>query len=216
MVTLKTKNNLVVISPREKQIEDIIKNQQKQTEAKVVINGLRLLRPTPYYQRLKLRQKLKELGIEISLEELEKIYPSTTETPLEEKEPQKVEKKKNKKKKKKKSKKNKYKDKKGAKKMANRISENLIERTERNGNLLAELLKKADCLMIINNSLWIYNQKTGCFDSSDAENVATKLRMFLPEKDRMKVSTQEYKEAYNQLMISGELVSEESFLQINL
>ena len=76
---------------------------------------------------------------------------------------------------------------------------------------IAELLKKVDYLIKSENSLWIYNKEKGCYDVFNADNTASKLRMLLGEKERLKVSTPEYKEAYEQLMISKELVSEEKF-----
>ena len=171
-----------------------------------VENGLVRLTPTPYCKALKLMQQLQGLGYE-NLPQLVKIKESPPLAPTEEKHP----KKKKHKKKKNKNKHKKIKDKKGTSKMAKHISNNLTERNERNSNLMAELMKKADNLLIFDSRLWIYNYNTGCYEHCDAKNVASKLRMLLEEKDRRKVSSQEYNEAYNQLMISEELKSEKEF-----
>lgn len=197
--TIKIRDNRYVISPRNKEVEALIKKVEE-IEPKGVVNGLHHLTPTPVYRMLKLMKELKELGYDFSVQQ-----PQVAEQPT----PQTVKKHKHKKKDKKKH--HKYKDKKGAKKMSKHISYNLTERNERSSNLMAELLKKADCLSIIDNSLWVYNQKTGCFDNCNADDISAKLRMLLDEKDRLKVSSQEYKEAFNQLMISEELTSEEGF-----
>lgn len=193
------RDNRYVISPRNEEVEALIKKVEE-IKPKGVINGLHHLTPTPIYQMLKLMKELKELGYDFSVQQ-----PLVAEQPT----PQSVKKHKHKKKDKKKH--HKYKDKKGAKKLSKHISYNLTERNERSSNLMAELLKKADCLSIIDNSLWVYNQKTGCFDNCNADDISAKLRMLLDEKDRLKVSSQEYKEAFNQLMISEELTSEEGF-----
>lgn len=199
--TIEIRDNRYVISPRNEEIEALLKKAEE-VEPKGVINGLHHLTPTPVYRMLKLMKELKELGYDFSVQQPQVAEQLTAKTV-----------KKHKRKKKDKKKHHKYKDKKGAKKMSKHISYNLTERNERSSNLMAELLKRADCLSIIDNCLWIYNQKTGCFDNCNADNVATKLRLLLEEKDRLKVSFQEYKEAYNQLMISEELVSEEGFFE---
>ncbi len=195
MNTLVKRDNRYVISSREEQIKKMMEEAEN-VQPKGVVKGLRHLTPTPLYMRLKLLKRLEDLGYKIPIPE---SSSQKTENPLQ------------KKKKHKKKKKNKFKDKKGVKKMSEHISCNLTERNERNSNLMAELLKRADELALIDGCLWVYNSRTGCYDNSDANNVALKLRMLLPEKDRMKVSSQEYKEAYNQLIISEELVTDDNF-----
>lgn len=199
--TIETRNNRYVIRSREEQLKKMIQKTEV-TKPYSRKNGLIKLTRTPGYERLRLLQKLKDLEYEIP----QTIVPNVLDIPVSYQESIK---KKNKKKGK--NKKQKYKDKKGAKKMSKHISEFFTERNERSGNLMAELMKKTEHLAIVNKILWVYNSIKGCYESSDVNNVSSKLRSLLPEGERMKVSSQEYKEAYSQLMITDELVSEEPF-----
>ena len=199
---IKKRDGRYVISPRENKIEEMVENV-KDVQPKGVVNGLRHLTRTPAYQRLRLLKELEELGYEIPTADATKsVEDFVLQTE-----------KKHKKKKKNKDKKKhkKFKNKKGFKKMSEHISNNLTERNERNSNLMAELLKRADELLLIDDCLWVYNSKTGCYDNCNVNNIAAKLRLLLPEKERMKVSSHEYKEAYNQLIIADELVSTKPF-----
>ena len=73
--------------------------------------------------------------------------------------------------------------------MSKHISYNLTERNKRSSNLMAELLKKADCLSIIDNSLWVYNQKTGCFDNCKANEVETRgnIRSYISKHKKIEI-----------------------------
>ena len=201
-------DNRYVVHSRNNELANPAKSSQDGNKRRVE-NGLVHLTPTPYYKALKLMWQLQGLGYE-NLPQLLKNKEVPSPASNEEKNHKK---KKHKKKKgnKKHKKHKKFKDKKGTKKMSKHIRNTLTERNERNSNLMAELIKNADNLLISERRLWVYNYNTGCYEYCDAENVASKLRMLLDEKDRMKVSSQEYKEAYNQLMISEELKSEKEF-----
>ena len=133
--TIEIRDNRYVISPRNEEMEALLKKAEE-VEPKGVINGLHHLTPTPVYRMLKLMKELKDLGYDFSVQQ-----PQVSEQPI----PQAVKKHKHKKKNKKKH--HKYKDKKGAKKMSKHISYNLTERNERSSNLMAELLKKSRLLI---------------------------------------------------------------------
>lgn len=181
------------------------------------ISGSIKVTHTPEYDIILLSNEIKDLKRELGI--LHKAQTETQEVldkcdKQEAKDTWSVEfsaKKKKKKKKQGKHKKKKHKNKKDVKVMSNKINDSLSERNEKNSNLMAELFKKTDELVIIDNCLWSYNDETGCYDIQTVESIATKLRMQLSCEEKLKVSFQEYKEAYNQLMISEELVSTKEF-----
>ena len=216
MTNIPIRDNCYVISSSKEHIEKLMKEAEL-VKPKGVINGLRHLTRTPKYQKLRLLMELEKLGCDTSLFRKEIMdEPSIPKESMiafenENKKHKKKDKKQGKKQGKKKGKK--FKDKKSVKRLNEHIDCNLTERGERSGNLMAELIKKADYMSIIDGCLWIYNQKTGCYDSCDVNNVSSKLRTLLSEHTRLKVSYQEYREAYNQLMISAELVSDKEFFE---
>ena len=196
--TINKRDGRYVIKAREKQNQENIIEGRQNPHGWVIENGLIHMTPTPLYQRRKALDQLEKLGVDTSVLNQVKTQtpPASEELSF---------------KKAKKHKKKKRKGKKGAKKMAKHVSEHLSERNERSGNLMAELMKKADEIMIVDNVLWVYNVNKGCYENCNINNISSKLRLLLDKKERLKVSSQEYKEAYNQLMISEELVSDKGF-----
>ncbi len=198
MTNIEKRNGRFVIKDRKKQNQKNIAEVKQNLNGRVLENGLIRMTPTPHYQEIKAFNELEKLGIDTSTlkHSWDQTLPASEELSF---------------KKAKKHKKKKRKGKKGTKKMAKHVSEHLSERNERSGNLMAELMKKADEIMLVDKCLWVYNQNKGCYENCDINNISSKLRLLLEEKERLKVSSYEYKEAYNQLMISEELVSDIGF-----
>lgn len=198
MTNIEKRNGRFVIKDRKKQNQKNITEVEQNLNGRVLENGLIRMTPTPHYQEIRAFNELEKLGIDTSTlkHSWDQTPPASEELSF---------------KKAKKHKKKKRKGKKGTKKMAKHVSEHLSERNERSGNLMAELMKKADEIMLVDKCLWVYNQNKGCYENCDINNISSKLRLLLEEKERLKVSSYEYKEAYNQLMISEELVSDIGF-----
>ena len=118
-----------------------------------------------------------------------------------------------KKKKKKKDKKNRKRREHICQEVSNCISDNLIDSDNRNGNLMAELMKHSNEILLVDDSLWLYDSVQGCFKPCAKKDIATKLRSLLDYSEQLKISTREYQEAYEQLLISEELICEDGFLE---
>lgn len=103
--------------------------------------------------------------------------------------------------------------KKKIKKYKEMLCENISEASNDNGNVLAELLKNSESLIVANGTLRIYDENTGCYVNCDQTDVATKLRSLVGKGDRLKLKIREYKEAYKQLMICKEIMSDETFFE---
>lgn len=117
-----------------------------------------------------------------------------------------------KKKKKKHKKKNKYcKNKKQKKKRKKELGNNLGNKGARNGNLLAEILKCSKYVMVVDKTLFVYDKRTGCMSECSRDDASIQIRSLLSKEERLRVSSIEYKEAYEQLLISEELVREDAF-----
>ena len=117
----------------------------------------------------------------------------------------------NQKKKEKKEKKNKKKK----QKIMNSLTDNLLDANARNGNLMAEMMKASQNLIMVNGSLWLYNDEDGCFHRSDYNQIAKLTRSSLDYEETLKLSTRDYKESFDQLLISEELVRDEDCFLAN-
>jgi len=93
------------------------------------------------------------------------------------------------------------------------LEEMIAARNGNSGNLMAELMKHSEKIFVVDKSLWLYNEKNGCFSICDKADVSTKLRSLLDSYNRMKISAREYKEAYEQLLISDEIILEGDFFE---
>ena len=61
--------------------------------------------------------------------------------------------------------------------------------------------------------LYLYNADTGCYKESSQRDIAKESRSSLALEDQLKITSRQYKESYDQLMISGELESKDGFFE---
>ena len=211
MSNFNLRNGRIIISARSKyseKLKEALKSGIPLAKHRELIH----ITPTLEAKKAKLLLAYEELTGEKLVGTLEQKIANSKVEFAKSDEPSKTKKGKNKKVKNKKGKKNKkYKNKKKSKQMLSYIGEALSERDEKNSNLMAELIKHSDDIAIIDKTLWLYDRTTGCFDSCCEKDVSAKLRSLLKGEERLKVSTREYKEAYQQLLISNELKREEEF-----
>ena len=93
------------------------------------------------------------------------------------------------------------------------LSENLLDVDCKSSNLMAELLKASKYMVLFNKELYVYQQEGGYYKKTSRRDVARDLRSLLEYEDRMKVTTRQYQESYEQLLISEELDCEEGFFE---
>ena len=91
------------------------------------------------------------------------------------------------------------------------LSDNLLDKNCRSGNLMAELMKCTEDVIAVDGILWVYDEVCGCYKRSTENEISTKLYTMLSEEDRLKIGSREYKEAFSQLMISEEIMMKDSF-----
>ncbi len=91
------------------------------------------------------------------------------------------------------------------------LEENCAKKRDLNANLLAELMSDAVCVKVKNNTIRLYNEERGSFKLCQEQEFSETLRSLLNENNRRKISTQEYKEALNQLLRSKEVKMEGDF-----
>ena len=95
--------------------------------------------------------------------------------------------------------------------IGNNSTENLNGQKIKFSNLMAELIKYSDNLLVANGLLYIYDETVGCYKVCIQKEVAKKLRTLLEEDDRLKVTSRQYKEAYEQLLIAEEVQHDVEF-----
>lgn len=115
--------------------------------------------------------------------------------------------------KKKQKKKKQKKQKKHAERLQFVISENLQEVDSKHSNLMAELLKASRYMVLYQNDLYVYQANRGCYKKTSRRDVACDLRSLLEYEEQMKITTRQYQESYEQLLISEELECEEGFFE---
>lgn len=90
------------------------------------------------------------------------------------------------------------------------LSDTLLDRDCKSGNLMAELMKCTEDVISVNGTLWVYDEVCGCYKCSSENEISTKIYTLLSEEDRLKIGSREYKEAFAQLMISEEIMMKDS------
>ena len=118
-----------------------------------------------------------------------------------------------KKKDKKKAKKNNKKRQKHSEQMLGFLDDNLLEKNPRNANLLSEVYKNTNYVISKDNTLYVYSEEDGCFHPSDYNEIASDMKASLDGETQSKLSTRDYKEAFDQLVISKELDSATGFFE---
>lgn len=90
---------------------------------------------------------------------------------------------------------------------------NISYREERPSNIMAELLKYKNNLMVYNNALWLYNKQTGAYVMTARQEGCMRLRALLSVEQQRRISTRELTEAYNMLLVSDELRKDVAFTE---
>ena len=109
----------------------------------------------------------------------------------------------------KKQKKKDKKRKKKSKQLHNALNTSLEEMDPKNANIMAEWMKNSYNIVRHNGTIWIYNEEKGCYHPSSQKDIAAHLRSQLDEDEQLKISSRDFKEAYEQLTISEEINLEE-------
>lgn len=91
------------------------------------------------------------------------------------------------------------------------LSDNLLEVDCKSSNIMAELMKASNCMIISNHELYLYKSDKGCFEQTSRRDIARDLRSLLDEESKLKISSRQYLESYEQLLISEELECADGF-----
>ena len=118
-----------------------------------------------------------------------------------------------KKKKKKKDSKKAKKRKKKSQQLLLALDDNVIEKSPRNANVLSEFYKNSQYILSQNGFLYVYQEDEGCYHLRSRNDVATDIKAALDEETQLKINVREYKEAFDDLIISKELSADESFFE---
>lgn len=81
------------------------------------------------------------------------------------------------------------------------------------GALISKLMRHAESFIVKNKNLYIYNDEFGFFELCKEEDFSIKLNSLLDEDVMMKIKTSEYKEAYKQMLLSHDLITDEDFFE---
>jgi phage/plasmid-associated DNA primase len=93
------------------------------------------------------------------------------------------------------------------------LDDNLLEKNPRNANLLSEVYKNTNYVISKDNTLYVYSDEDGCFHPSDYNEIASDMKASLDGETQSKLSTRDYKEAFDQLVISKELDAATGFFE---
>ena len=115
--------------------------------------------------------------------------------------------------KKKKDKKKSKKRKKQGKKLLGFLDDNLLEKNPRNANLLADVYKSSQDIVAKDGFMYVYSDDDGCFHLSSYNEIASDMKASLDGETQSKLSTRDYKEAFDQLVISKELDAATGFFE---
>ena len=67
------------------------------------------------------------------------------------------------------------------------LSDTLLDRDCKSGNLMAELMKCTEDVISVNGILWVYDEVCGCYKCSSENEISTKIYTLLSEEDRLKI-----------------------------
>ncbi len=111
-----------------------------------------------------------------------------------------------------KKKKKRKKDKKKMERITESLADKLLESDDQNGNLLAEKIKLSSNLVMVDDDLWLYDEEDGCYHLCNNNQIAKIMRSSLSYEETLKLTSRDYKEGFQQLLISEELIHKEGFL----
>lgn len=109
----------------------------------------------------------------------------------------------------------KSKKKKGEKKKEAReaLSENLMHKAEKSGNLIGKLIEDSHDIVVVDGELWLYDEDLGCYCAWGYDDFAKLAYGNLSCNEKLKVSTKDLREGFELLKISGEVVDEDVFFE---
>lgn len=78
---------------------------------------------------------------------------------------------------------------------------------------MAEVMKYSTNMVLYDDEIWVYNDDLGYYSPGTYSEVARMLKSLLPCEEQLKVTSREYKECFEQLKISDELIRREGFFE---
>lgn len=99
------------------------------------------------------------------------------------------------------------------KEAGNTLTDHLLEANNKTGSLMAEVAKYSSNIVLAEEELWLYNEELGCYRPSAYHEIARELRSLLPYEEQMKISSREYKECFEQLKLSNEILHPDGFFE---
>ena len=93
------------------------------------------------------------------------------------------------------------------------LTDHLLDANNKTGPILAEVAKYATNIVYYNKELWLYDEELGCFHPGTYNEIAREVRSLLPYEEQMKITSHAYKECYEQLKLSDELLHPDSFFE---
>lgn len=99
------------------------------------------------------------------------------------------------------------------KEASNTLTDHLLDANSKTGPIMAEVLKYSSIMVFYGEDLWMYDDEFGCYRPGTYSEIARVLKSLLPYEEKLKVTTREYKECFEQLKISDELSCREGFFE---
>ena len=99
------------------------------------------------------------------------------------------------------------------KEASNTLTDHLLDANSKTGPILAEVAKYSTNIVSYNQELWLYNEELGCYHPGTYNEIAREVRSLLPYEEQLKLSTHAYKECFEQLKLSDEILHPEKFLE---
>lgn len=85
------------------------------------------------------------------------------------------------------------------------LSASLSDSDVKTGTVMAEVMKYGTNVLLADEQIWLYNEEVGCYRPANHIEVGRVLRSLLPEDEQLKISSREYKEAFEQLKLADEI-----------
>ena len=96
---------------------------------------------------------------------------------------------------------------------SNALTDHLLDANSKTGPMMAEVMKYSTNMVLYDDEIWVYNDDLGCYSPGTYSEVARMLKSLLPCEEQLKVTSREYKECFEQLKISDELIRREGFFE---
>ena len=99
------------------------------------------------------------------------------------------------------------------KEASNTLTDHLLDTNSKTGPIMAEVIKYASNIVLVNDDLWLYNEELGCYRPGTYSEIARELRALLPYEEQLKITSREYKECFEQLKLSEEILHFDGFFE---